>query len=183
MANPVALIQDAGEKKGAAPIGSKREARLLALSSTVSVALALALIALTYAVRLEASRLLVLRLLLALAAALEASGGLPQLLSARRFIATNGWPDHRVYHAVVQDAGVYNLGWAMAFALAALDPVRHVGILQAGVFLFLLHASAHLMRYFGTVLGGEPYFPPRLELAAALPLVTLGVGVIMFYPF
>ncbi len=182
MATTVPLTAHAGEKQDTEHTGSKREGRLLALSSTVSVALALALIVLTYGVRLEASRLLVLRTLLVLLAAFEAWTGFPQLLSARRFIAANGWPDHRVYHAVLQDAGVYNLGWAAAFALAALDPVRNAAILQAGVFLFLLHASAHFLRYFLTFLGREPYFPPRLELAAALPLITLGIGVLLFYP-
>jgi len=83
---------------------------------------------------------------------------------------------------VVQDAGVYNLGWAVAFSLAALDPLRNVAILQADAFLLLLHASVHLLRYVATLLGREPYFPPRLELAAALPLITSGIGVLLFYP-
>ncbi len=111
MATTVPLTAHAGEKQDTEHTGSKREGRLLALSSTVSVALALALIVLTYGVRLEASRLLVLRTL-----------------------------------------------------------------------LVLLDASAHFLRYFLTFLGREPYFPPRLELAAALPLITLGIGVLLFYP-
>ena len=56
MATTVPLTAHAGEKQDTEHTGSKREGRLLALSATVSVALALALIVLTYAVRLEASR-------------------------------------------------------------------------------------------------------------------------------
>jgi len=63
---------------------------------------------------------------------------------------------------VVQDAGVY--------------------ILATSVFLFLLHAGAHLLRYGVTISGRELYFGARLELAGALPLLTLTMGVILFYP-
>jgi hypothetical protein len=155
-----------------------RELRLLRLSIAASVMLTVAFVAL---VRVERP-LLVLRGALLLVAAFELGNGLPPLLAARRFIAANGWPDHRVYHAVVQDAGVYNLGMAAAFGLAALDPARNVAIVQAGIFLFFLHAAAHLLRWVGTRIGREPFFPPRLELAAGLPLLAMGLGLALFYP-
>jgi len=47
------------------------------------------------------------------------------------------------------------------------------------LFLFLLHAGAHLLRYGVTISGREPYFGAR---ARALPLLTLAMGVILFYP-
>ena len=91
------------------------------------------LVRISHAVHLPAHRLLVLQTVLALGAALELAGGLPQLFSARRFIAINGWPDQRVYQAVVQDAGVY--------------------ILATSVFVFLLQAGAHLLQYGVTISG------------------------------
>jgi len=50
------------------------------------------------------------------------------------------------------------------------------------LFLFLLHAGAHLLRYGVTISGREPYFGATLELAGVLPLLTLTMGVILFYP-
>ena len=74
------------------------------------------------------------------------------------------------------------LGGAVAFSLAAFSPFRNVAVVQAGVLLLILDASVHLLRYVATFLGREPYFPPRLKLAAALPLITSGIGVLLFYP-
>src|SRR2546428_6969215 len=48
---------------------------------------------------------------------LELAGGLPQMFSARRFIAINGSPEQRVYQAVVPDPGACHLAWAVAFGL------------------------------------------------------------------
>jgi hypothetical protein len=130
-------------------------------------------------------RLILLKVVLALTAIGEALAFVSNSLRPRRFAELNGRPFHPAFHGVMQDFGFYNLAFAGLLALAALDPVNSRGLLGVITASYLVHASTHILRYFGLYFGGGHAIPTRpgaLELRDGLQLIVPALGIILFFP-
>lgn len=89
-------------------------------------------------------------------AALEGRNGLRLAFRTRHTLASAGIPDDDGSGLVVQEFGVYSLGIAAAYVLAALDPARFWGVALAGIAINLAAGTMHLLRSGGIYFGDAP---------------------------
>jgi hypothetical protein len=86
---------------------------------------------------------------------------------------------------VTQDFGLYNLGFALLFGLAALDPMRTTGVIAVAVALYAIHGATHVFRYFGLYYAGGTPIPTRpqvFEMRDVLQLIAAAIGMFLFSP-
>lgn len=148
------------------------------------------LVAAIVAVHLLASgdrlRLGLLRGLLIVTALFEALAFLSYELRPQKTVERSGRPYHPGYHGILQDAGFNNLAIALLLALAAIDPIRSRVSIGVIVACYVVHATAHVLRYFGIYFGGGhpiPTRPQAFELRDGLQLAAPIVGLLLFSPW
>jgi hypothetical protein len=130
-------------------------------------------------------RLTLLKAVLVLTAVGEALAFVSNSFRPRRFAEQNGRPFQPAFHGVMQDFGFYNLAFAGLLALAALDPRSNRGLLGVITVSYLMHALAHVLRYFGLYFGGGHSIltrPRTLELRDGLQLIVPALGILLFFP-
>ena len=102
-------------------------------------------------------------------AVLEGRIGLELAFRTRRTLAAAGIPDDDGSGLVAQEFGVYSLGIAAAYVLAALDPARFWGVALAGMAINLAAATMHLLRSGGIYFGdARPMMSRRSERKAGM---------------
>jgi len=126
---------------------------------------------------------MIARAVIGVTAAVEGILGVQQFAFTRRFLTTSGRPYVAAYHDVVQDAGLYNLGLALALALAAFDPTRARALLAVVLALYLVHGTVHLLRYAGVQFGREPFRAREVDLVAGCQLLLVALALALFYPY
>ena len=133
--------------------------------------------ALAIVVRDDASRAYFLSGFLLLLAGSEGFFGASALLWPRR----SDTGSYAIY--VRQHVGIYNLFAVLIYVLAALDPVGNIGMVQAAIALYVVHAGYELCCYLGLAPAAERSFKPRKAyLIDAVTLLTVIIPVAIFYP-
>ncbi len=156
-----------------------REATAKPATSLALLAMLVAGIAGAFAIAVEsdASRALVLSGFLLLLAGSEGFFGVSSLFWPRR----SATGSHAIY--VRQHVGIYNLFAVLIYVLAALDPVENLGMVQAAIALYVVHAGYELCCYFGLASAAERSFKPRKAyLIDGITLLALIFPVVIFYP-
>jgi len=125
----------------------------------------------------------ILRGILAVAATGEAVASIANVFRPRSFAEGNGRPWDPAYHGVMQDFGFYNLGFALLFGLAALDPVSTTRMIALAIAVYAIHALTHVLRYFRLYYGGGTPVamrPQMFEMRDGLQLMAAVTGMLLF---
>ncbi len=152
--------------------------------TVICVVLAAVLIVLNGTVRTPESRMLILRGVLILFCGFEFIVGGLQAFTTARFMDSRGWSERKPYFGFVQDLGLYQLSFGLAFLIAAIDPARYVAIIYIGSFLYFLHGFVHVSRYLGALRGRSTYFDPKeFELRLGQGFFLVPLGLLLFRPW
>jgi hypothetical protein len=160
-------------------------AKRAALESFVWGGVIAGLVLADFTVRDHALRTYALRAILVLAAAGEGLASISGIFRPRWFAERSGRPYEPAYHGVMQDFGFYNLGFALLFGLAVLDPVHATSVITIATVVYAIHATTHVLRYFGLYFGGGTAIPTRprgFELRDGLQLTAAAAGIALFFP-
>lgn len=115
-----------------------------------------------------------------LLAAIEAYNGLALAFRTRRTLAAAGLAYADGPGLLVQEFGVYSLGIAAAYVVAAFDPVRFGAVAVAGIAINLGAGAMHMLRSADIYLGDagpmlSNAFERRAGVVHAFALLVLSV--------
>ena len=115
-------------------------------------------------------------------AAIEGFNGLQLAFRARRTLESVGLRYEEGPGLLIQEFGVYSLGIAAAYLIAAFDPVRFLGVALIGMAINLAAGTMHILRSVGIYFGStrptmSRSFERRAGLVHAAAVVLLIITV------
>lgn len=100
-------------------------------------------------------------------AIIEGFNGLGLAFRTKRTLSSAGLAHVDGPGLVIQEFGIYSLGIAVAYLVAAFDPLRLWAVAFIGIAINLAAGTMHLLRSYGIYFGGaRPVLSPAFERRA-----------------